>query len=502
MFLPLLIIIPFIGGILAWQSEKINKRFPFIISLITMFVFLIISTKILLIFLKTYNYKNEYPYWFIEYNHSWIPRFGINLHFGLDIISLIMILLTNILSIISVIVSRHDKIKKVGFFYFNLMLIISSVIGIFISVDLFAFFLFWEIFLIPIYFMLIIWGESGLKKHNKINVANKFFVYAQFSSFLILISIICLVCQYYNINNVLTFDYNKLIETNFNIYLEFFITLILFFAFIIKMPIVPLHTWLKDFFYCSPKSGCIDIIGLLSKTSVYGLIRFNICFFSHHYLLIYYLAIFLGMMSIIYGSLLACSQKNIKHIIAYSSVSHMGLILIALYSNNSISYYGLILQIISSSISTSALCILSGYIFNITKSRNILKINSLSSHVKYLPIFFMFFVLSNLNFPGTSNFISELLILFGLFKSHYYVVIMIATTLIITSIYSLSMFHNIFYFGSHSKIVKHHDNKIKISQYIILFVLSLISLYIGFFPQNILDISFSFIKILHNKLFF
>ncbi|QJC35831.1 NADH-quinone oxidoreductase subunit M [Enterobacteriaceae endosymbiont of Donacia sparganii] len=500
MLLPWLILVPFISGIICWQSEKINFKLPRWISLISISCIFFISILEYILYIYHLNDKISfiYPLWISEFILNWIPRFGIHFHLAIDGLSLIMINLTGLLGIMAVLCSWNEVKKWHGFFHLNLLWILSGVIGVFLSVDMFLFFLFWEIMLIPMYFLISLWGHKGIKGHSRIKAATKFFIYTQSSGLLMLCGILSLVFLNQTLTGILTFEYSYLLKNHLSLQTEFLLMLSFFIAFAVKMPIIPFHGWLPEAHSQAPTAGSVDLAGILLKTAAYGLLRFTLPLFPISSLKFSFIAILLGMSGIFYGSWMACTQSDIKKIIAYTSISHMGFILMGIYSHNKIAYQGVIIQMISHGISAAAQFILCGQIYERLKTRNIKIMGGIWNYIKILPGLFLFFAFASIGIPGTGNFIGEFLILLGTFHS-YPICTSIATfSLLFSSIYSLNMIQKIFY-GSKTKIHIFIKNML-LREKIIIFTLVILLVILGFYPQIILNISDSTMSSIYNRI--
>jgi len=427
-----------------------------------------------------------HPNWDRQLIVPWIPRFGIEFNIAVDGFSIVMLIFSSFLSIIAVLCSWNDIKKNTGFFYLNFMLVLSGVIGVFISIDLFLFFCFWELMLVPMYFLITLWSDQSEKK-KIIFAANKFFIYAQTSGLILLSSILLLVFSYYHVTNILTFNYNSLLTQPINKHIEYVVMIGFFLAFAIKMPIVPFHGWLPDTHAQSISCGTIEIIGLLIKTAPYSLLRYNLVLFPFSTKDFAPIAIVLGVISIFYGAFLAFSQTNIKKLIAYSSLSHMGLILIGIYSNNEIALQGVIIQILSNSVSTTALCILSGQLYRRFKTQDMNKLGGLWSCVYWIPGFSLFFSLANLGIPGTGNFIGEFLILFGTFQQFPFICMLVTTGIIFSAIYSLNIIQKIFYGAYKKNFTIFFINKQELWT---ILALVFVLIFLGINPQKIIDLSY------------
>ncbi|QJC36645.1 NADH-quinone oxidoreductase subunit M [Enterobacteriaceae endosymbiont of Donacia simplex] len=499
MLLPWFILVPFISGLICWQSEKINFKLPRWISLISM------SSIFLLSILEYFIYKIHfhekllfiYPIWMSEYIFNWIPRFGISFHLAIDGLSLLMINLTGLLGVMAVICSWNEVKKLHGFFHLNLLWILSGVIGVFLSVDMFLFFLFWEIMLIPMYFLISLWGHKGEKGHSRIKAATKFFIYTQSSGLFMLYGILSLVFLNQKSTGILTFNYNILLNNHLNLKTEFLLMISFFIAFAVKMPIIPFHGWLPDAHSQAPTAGSVDLAGILLKTAAYGLLRFTLPLFPLSSLKFSFFAILLGISGIFYGSWMACIQSDIKKIIAYTSISHMGFILMGIYSHNKLAYQGVIIQMISHGISAAAQFILCGQIYERLKTRNIQLMGGIWNKINTLPGLFLFFSLASIGIPGTGNFIGEFLILLGTFHKYPICASIASFSLLFSSIYSLNMMQKIFY-GPKTKI-NIFIKEMFLREKIIIFILVILLLILGFYPQIILNISDSPINSIYNR---
>jgi len=500
MLLTFLILLPFLGSILCYLSSFFNIKFPRWIALFTTTILLLITCKTL--YCEFYIHHLRYLYhslWNYEYCVPWIPQLGINFHLALDGLSILMLVITGLLGTFSVFCHWNELNQSTGIFYCNLLWILSCTIGIFLSIDLFLFFCFWELILLPIYFITIFWGNCSLSANRRSNSANKFLIYSQLSSLLMLIAIINLVVINYNISHVLTFDYNTLKNVKLTFWTEFFIMMGFFIPFIVKMPIVPFHGWLPDIQKSFPTSSSVDLISIVLKTSLYGILRFNISLFPKSSIYISKYAILLGLFTFFYGSFLTISQKNIKKIISYISISHAGMMLIGSYIFNVTSYKGLIIYVISNMLSTAGLLILIQYLYFQFKTYSLKKIKLSSCCKKWISGSVLFFLLANLGIPGTGNFVGELLILIGSFRYCHALSIMISTGLIIATTYSMYIIYTM-YFGKYlyfnTDIRKKRFMKMKA------IVLILLIIFIGLFPKTIGYISSpSLNKILKNLLY-
>ena len=508
MILALFIIIPLVGGLLCWLSEARHAGMPRWIALFTMLI--IFTMGLQLSSQGDFSLSDpsiETSRWQAELILPWIPRFGISFHLGVDGLSLLMVLLTGGIGIAAVLCSWREITKNVGFFYLCLLWNISGVLGVFLALDLFLFFVCWELMLIPIYFLIIFWGHrseeplhiqgQGQKtREGRIYAANKFFIYTQASGLLLLISILLLVFFQFSISGTLSFDYNLLLDAHLGIEPEWEMLVMLgfFIAFAVKLPIVPLHSWLPDVHEHTPISGSVDITGILLKTSAYGMLRFALPLFPHASQQFAPIAMLLGLVTLFYGAIMACAQTDTKRLVAYSSVSHMGFILIGIYAGSLISLQGVVVQMLAHGISAGALFILCGQLYERLQTRDLRQMGGLWSRIAWLPAITLFFAAASLGLPGLGNFVGEFLILLGAFKNYPWIISIATVGLILAVVYSLMMIQKAFY-GTPRQATSQEPLEgqtlpgLSARELGLMLVLMTALVVLGFFPQPILTIS-------------
>ena len=487
MILPWLILIPFIGGLLCWFVERFDKSMPRWIALSTMALLLGIGLWLW----ATGNYQmapapGAEADWAVQFKHVWIERFGINLHLALDGLSLLMIVLTGLLGVLSVLCSWKEIQRHVGFFHLNLMWILGGVVGVFLALDLFLFFFFWEMMLVPMYFLIALWGHSGEGKRSRINAATKFFIYTQASGLIMLVAILGLVFVNYHNTGVLTFDYELLLKAELAPGIQYLLMLGFFIAFAVKFPIVPLHSWLPDAHAQAPTAGSVDLAGILLKTAAYGMIRFALPLFPEASMDFAPIAMSLGLVGIFYGALLSFAQTDIKRLIAYSSVSHMGFVLIGIYSGSQLALQGAVVLMIAHGLSAAALFILSGQLYERLHTRDMREMGGLWSRLPWLPALSLFFAAASLGLPGTGNFIGEFVVLFGSFADSPWIVVTATFGLVLSSVYSLAMIHRAYFGPAKAEGVLNGLDAREVSMVL---VLALLLVLLGVCPQQVFDTS-------------
>jgi NADH-quinone oxidoreductase subunit M len=373
---------------------------------------------------------------FVE-NHPWVGQ-AIQYHIGVDGISLFLVLLTTFLTPLAILCSWQSIHEYLKGFFIALLVIETAMIGVFVSLDLFLFFLFWELTLIPMYFLIGIWGHG-----RRIYAAVKFILYTMFGSILMLVAILWLYNVSGSANLVRTFDLPELtarIQAGY-IHLpphsELWLFAAFFLAFAIKVPLFPLHTWLPDAHTEAPTAGSVILAGLMLKLGCYGMLRFCLPLFpgaAHR------MAPFIGALAIIgivYGALVATIQPNFKRLIAYTSVSHLGFVVLGIFSFTTISIQGAIYQMVNHGISTGALFLGLGMIYDRRHTYEIKEFGGLVNPMPVLMSFFLFICLSSLALPPLNGFIGEFLILIGVFQYHQAWASWAASGAVLSAIYLL-----------------------------------------------------------------
>jgi NADH-quinone oxidoreductase subunit M len=473
MILLILIVILLVGGIAAWISGKQNSLLSRIISLVAVFIDLVITAVIALC--GKYNHN----VWMIDYKINWITHFGISLHLALDGLSLLMLLLTFFLGILAVIISWKEIDEGVGFFHFNLLWILSGIVGVFLSMDLFLFYFFWELMLVPMYFLIGIWGHE-----NRVYASYKFFIYTQASGLLMFLAILALYFIHGKSTGIYTFDYQQLIGTTMTSPAAMLLMLGFLAAFLVKLPVVPLHNWLPDAHTEAPTAGSLILAGLLLKTGAYGLIRFVVPLFPAAAATFAPIGMILGVVGILYGAKLAFVQTDLKRLVAYTSVSHMGFVLMGVFAFNTIAYQGVVMQMLAHGISTGALFILVGQLQERIHIRDIDKMGGLWKQVPVMGGVGLIFAMASLGLPGLGNFVAEFLTLTGTFKANILITCIASVGLVVATMYSLRIVQKVF-LGK--EIAKWQINDLSIREKIVSAALVIAIVFLGLLPQSILN---------------
>lgn len=476
MILLYLILILLFAGLLAWIAGIWSSVLPRIISLIAISLNLIL---VIVAYLQSGSSASNT--WLISYKVDWIPQFGISLHLALDGLSMILLLLTFFLGLISVIISWKEISMKTGFFHFNILWILAGITGVFLSLDLFLFYFFWELMLVPMYFLIGIWGHE-----NRIYASFKFFLYTQAGGLLMFIAILALYFIHGRNTGIYSFDYLELIGTTMSASTGFIVMLGFLAAFLIKLPVVPLHNWLPDAHTEAPTAGSVILAGLLLKTGAYGLLRFVIPLFPEAAMVFAPYGMILGVIGILYGAKLAFAQTDLKRLVAYTSVSHMGFIILGVFSFNVIALQGVVIQIIAHAISTGALFIMVGQLQERIHTRDLNEMGGLWKQVPVMSSMGLVFALASLGLPGFGNFIAEFLILTGTFKANILITCLASLGLVASMIYSLRIVQKVF-LGK--EVTKWEIHDFSVREKLVYASLVLAVFYIGLFPQRVIDTS-------------
>jgi len=475
MILTSLILILLATGLLAWLSESFSKSAPKWISAIGLVVAWLPLHPLL-----SGSDLGSHQGWLVDEIYPWIPRFNINIHLAIDGLSLLLVILTLSMGLIAVMAAWKEVKYRKGFFYLNLLWSIAGVIGVFCALDLFLLFVLWEVMLVPMYLLIAIWGYE-----NRRYAAMKFFLFTQAGGLLMLLSIVALVLLHSQQSGQLSFDYIDLIKHQLSDTASFWVMLGFFIAFAIKLPIVPLHNWLPDAHTQAPTAVSVILAAVLLKTGGYGIIRFVLPMFPDASLEIAPYVLSIAGVSIIYGALMAFSQQDLKRLVAYSSVSHMGFVLLGCYAFNSQAWQGAVFQMLAHGVSTSALFALVGAIQFRYHTRDLNKLGGLWQTIPRLSAVGFFFVVASLGMPGLGNFVAEFLVLVGSFAKYPIYTIIAASGLILAAVYSLTIAQKTFFGPLKLEHVVDLDRR----EVVMMLSMVLLLFYMGLHPQPLLDLA-------------
>ena len=475
-----MIVLLMAAGLVAWFSERINRNLPKWISVLS---FALATVWVVSVWLSGSDPNGLYAKTFVE----WIPRFGIAVDLRMDGLSLLLVGLTTFLGIVAVVSSWTEIKFRHGFFQFNLIWVMAGVVGVFTAFDLFLLFFFWEVMLIPMYFLIAIWGHE-----DRAYAAMKFFLFTQVSGLLMLVAIVALVWANLSINGEITFGYDALREANISQSypeLGFWLMMGFFIAFITKLPSVPVHTWLPDAHTQAPTAGSVILAGILLKTGGYGIIRFTVPLFPDPSMDLWFVAMLLGVASILYGGYMAYSQSDFKRLVAYSSIAHMGFILVGVYAFDSsgLGWQGAVVTMLAHGLSTAALFMMAGALQERLHSREMSRMGGLWGRAPRMGVVTMFFVVASVGMPGLGNFIGEILVLFGAFQKSVTLTVFATLGIVVAAVYGLMLLQRSFQGSPNPDIGKFRDFGAREMSVMVLMMAGLV--WIGIYPQHVLNVS-------------
>ncbi|HTZ51996.1 MAG TPA: NADH-quinone oxidoreductase subunit M [Spirochaetia bacterium] len=378
--------------------------------------------------------------WMAELSWPWIPGLGIGFSLGLDGLSLTMLALTGLLGAMAVLSAWKGITERVPFFHMNLGLVLAGINGVFLATDLFLFVFFWELMLIPMYFLIDLWGHE-----NRHKAAVKFFLFTQIGGLLMLVAVIALVVLHAMASGTWTFALKDLMGTVVSPVVGMLLMLGFFAAFAVKLPAFPLHTWLPDAHTEAPTAGSVILAGLLLKTGGYGLIRFAVPLFPQASRAFAPVAIALAAAGIVYGGVMAFSQKDMKRVVAYTSVSHLGFVLLGLYAFTAQAVSGAVLQMVSHGISTGALFMLVGSLQDRIHTRELDRMGGLWAQVPRMGAAALVLAMALVGLPGLVNFVSEFLVLVGTWPVSPVATVVAGAGLVVATVYALRLFQGAFH---------------------------------------------------------
>jgi NADH-quinone oxidoreductase subunit M len=394
-------------------------------------------------------------------------------------LSLVLLLLTFFLGILAVLCSWNEIKEKHGFYFFNLLWTLAGICGVFVAMDLFLFYFFWEVMLVPMYFLISIWGDT-----NRRYASYKFFLFTQAGGLLMLLSILALYFIHAQQTGIYSFDYFDLLHASPGASAAKWIMMGFLFAFMIKLPAVPLHNWLPDAHSEAPTAGSLILAGLLLKTGAYGIIRFVLTLFSQQAQAFAWWAMLLGAIGILYGAFLAFAQTDLKRLIAYTSVSHMGFVLLGIFAFNEIAMQGVVMQMLTHGISTGALFIMAGMLKERLHTRDINQMGGLWTGMPFMGGAAMVFTMASLGLPMLGNFIAEFLILIGAFPVSALPTVLATLGLIFSACYSLRMMQKVF-LGPPAVTAPLKD--LNVREWMMMSALTIGIVALGLFPQPVMD---------------
>ncbi len=473
---------PTIFAILLLPIPKQWKRVHRVVTLVGSIAIFAVSTRLW----TGFNPDNP-GFQFVDI-FPWIPQFGISLHVGLDGISLFLVLLTTLLLPIVVLAAWSFDIEHIKGLHISFLVLTTGLIGTFVSLDLFFFYVFWEITLIPMYFIIGVWGGP-----RRIYAAVKFFIFTMVGSVFMLVAILYLAWFNHKLTGVWSYDYLDFLQTapllsvsggwlapGLLVFAAFAL------AFAIKVPIFPFHTWLPDAHVEAPTTGSVILAGVLLKMGAYGFLRFNRALLPDAWDVFVPLIVVLAVIGIIYGALVAMVQPDIKKLVAYSSVSHMGFVMLGLAAGTQASTEGAVLQMVNHGLATGALFLLVGMIYERTHTRLIANYGGLATVMPVYTGVFLLVTLASIGLPGLNGFVGEFLILAGAWSVYPIAVALGGLGIILGAVYMLWMVERVFW-GPLDNPKNEGLADISLRELIVVAPLLVFIIWIGVFPTTFLN---------------
>src|SRR6478672_6697989 len=431
-------------------------------------------------------------YQFVE-RASWIPSLGVDYHFGIDGISLLLILLTTLMGVIAVVCSYTAIGERQKEYYVLLLLLQTFMIGTFCALDLFLFYVFWEVMLVPMYFLIGVWGGQ-----RRLYAAIKFFLYTLAGSVLMLLGIIALYfynttgfLSYKGLGAVPTFSIEQLtaVAASMPAELQIWLFFAFFFGFAIKVPMFPFHTWLPDAHTEAPTAGSVILAAVLLKMGTYGFVRFSLPMFPEAIRTDWVsgLMIAIAIIGIVYGAMVTLVQKDMKKLIAYSSVSHLGFVMLGVFALNMAGVQGGILQMVNHGVSTGALFLLVGIVYERRHTRMIAEYGGLARQMPVYATYFMIMALSSMGLPLLNGFIGEFTILQGAFARSFWWAFFASLGIVLGAAYLLWLYQRVF-FGEITNPANAKLSDLSVREQLTLAPLVVAALWIGLYPKPLFDV--------------
>jgi NADH-quinone oxidoreductase subunit M len=478
MILLWLIVILLAGGVLAWIAGHWSapaSRWIALLAVCTDFalglaIWVQSASRVSLL---------EPQAWIRQVEWNWMPEFGIHFHLALDGLSLLLLMLTFLLGVTSVLASWSEIQEGVGFFHLNLLWVLAGIVGVFLAIDLFLFYFAWELMLVPMYFLIAIWGHE-----RRVYAAVKFFIFTQLSGLLMLIAILALYFAHHQATGIYTFEYADLLGSSLSPSSAMWIMLGFFVAFAVKLPMFPLHTWLPDAHTEAPTAGSVVLAGLLLKTGAYGMLRFVVPLFPEAARSASPVILALAVIGILYGAILAFAQTDLKRLVAYTSVSHLGFVLLGIFTWNKLALQGTVITIICHGISTGSLFVLVGALQERLHTREIDRMSGLWQTLPRLSGSGLYFALASMGLPGLGDFVGEFLILLGAYQRSRILTVIAAIGILASTFYALKFVQYAFH-GPNVHQWRLPD--LSLREGVIVAPMVVVLLLLGLYPQPVLN---------------
>ncbi len=484
---PMLTIVTFLptlgAAALLWLPRREQARVRWIGFLVSLGAF-VLSLGLY------WGFNSFEPGFQFEEQHAWMPGLGISYHLGIDGISLLLVLLTTFITPLALLSSWKAVEARVKEFTVTMLLLETGMLGVFVSLDLFLFYIFWEAMLVPMYLVIGVWGGE-----NRIYAAIKFILYTMFGSLLMLVGILVLYFHHGAMTGAYTFDLPTLLRYAPPAGLQKSLFLAFGLAFAIKVPMFPFHTWLPDAHVEAPTAGSVILAGVLLKMGTYGFIRFCLPLFPQATQAFAPWIFALAIIGIVYGAWVSMVQPDLKKLVAYSSVSHLGFVMLGLFTLTPQGLVGGIIQMVNHGLSTGALFLLVGMIYERRHTRLIEEFGGLWRVMPAFSAVLLFVSLSSLGLPGLNGFVGEFLILVGTFRVHRLTAALATTGIIFAAVYLLWMYQRVI-FGEVRRAENRSLPDLTPREWAVLLPVLLLILWIGVYPTPFISVTESSVRAL------
>ena len=473
--LSLILFTPLAGAILLLFVSKQNENLIRWIANITVAIGFLVSLPL------WFWYDSSNPEWQFVEQASWIPSIGAQYLLGVDGFSVLLILLATLMGVIAVLSSWTAVQMRIKEYYIFLLILQTGMIGAFVALDFLLFFLFWEVMLVPMYFLIGIWGSD-----NRLYSAIKFFLFTLVGSVIMLLGILAVYFYHHSVTGVYTFDITRFHELNIPYDLQWWIFLAFFMGFAVKVPMFPFHTWLPDAHTDAPTAGSVILAAVLLKMGTYGFIRFSLPILPEATQAFVPVVALLSIIGIVYGALVAMAQRDWKRLVAYSSVSHMGLVMLGMFALTPVGITGSIVQQLNHGISTGALFLLVGVVYERRHTRLIAEYGGLSSVMPVYATVFLIMTMSSIGLPTLNGFIGEFLILQGIFVVSKTWAFFAASGIVLGAAYMLWLYQRTM-FGTVTNPKNESLPDLSIREFATFVPLLILAVWIGLYPKPFLD---------------
>ncbi len=473
-YLSLILFTPLAGAILLLFVNKENQNaIRWIANLVALAGFLI-SVPL------WFQFNASQPgFQFVE-RAPWIPSIGAEYFLGVDGLATLLILLTTLMGSIAVLSSWTAITERVKEYYIFLLVLQTGMLGAFMSLDFLLFFLFWEVMLVPMYFLIGIWGSA-----NRLYSAIKFFLYTLVGSVVMLLGILALYFYAHSVTGVYTFDVTQFHQLNVPVGLQWWIFLAFFLGFAIKVPMFPFHTWLPDAHTDAPTAGSVILAAVLLKMGTYGFLRFSLPILPDASRTFVPFVVTLSIIGIVYGALVALAQKDWKRLVAYSSVSHMAIVMLGMFALNPVGITGSIIQQLNHGISTGALFLIVGIVYERRHTREISEYGGLSKVMPVYAAIFLLMTMSSIGLPALNGFIGEFLILQGVFVANKMWAFFAASGVVLGAAYMLYLYQRTM-FGKIENPKNEHLPDLNFREFVTFAPLIVLAVWMGLYPTPFL----------------